>query len=82
MEKNKESDKMEKIVSLAKRRGFVYQGSEIYGGLAGVYDYGPYGTELANNIKDLWWKSMVQDNENIVGLDSSIFMMFASFLLL
>lgn len=74
MEKNKESDKMEKIVSLAKRRGFVYQGSEIYGGLAGIYDYGPYGTELSNNIKDLWWKSMVQDNENIVGLDSSIFM--------
>ncbi len=65
---------MEKIISLAKRRGFVYQGSEIYGGMAGVYDYGPYGTELANNIKKEWWKAMVQEHENIVGLDSSIFM--------
>ncbi len=65
---------MEKIVSLCKRRGFVFPSSEIYGGFAAVYDYGSYGVELANNIKAAWWKAMVQENENIVGLDSSIFM--------
>jgi glycyl-tRNA synthetase len=75
MEKtNKNSELMEKLVSLSKRRGFVYQGSEIYGGLGGVYDFGPYGVELANNIKKAWWKEMVQENENVVGLDSAIFM--------
>lgn len=66
--------RIEKIISLCKRRGFVYPSSEIYGGFAAVYDYGPYGVELANNIKDAWWKSMVQLREDIVGLDSSIFM--------
>ncbi len=71
MEKNPE--KMEKIVSLAKRRGFVFQGSEIYGGFVGTYDYGPYGVELANNIRAQWWKTMVQEERNIVGLDSAIF---------
>jgi len=65
-------DKMEKIVSLAKRRGFVYQGSEIYGGLGGTYSYGPYGTELKNNIKNLWWKTFVHDRDDIVGLDGPI----------
>lgn len=65
---------MEKIVALAKRRGFVFPSSEIYGGFAAVYDYGSYGTELAKNIKAAWWRVMVQENENIVGLDSSIFM--------
>ncbi len=65
---------MEDIVSLAKRRGFVFSSSEIYGGFAAVYDFGPYGTELAKNIRELWWKEMVQENDNIVGLDSSIFM--------
>ena len=65
---------LDKIVSLAKRRGFVFPSSEIYGGFSAVYDYGPYGVELANNIKSAWWKTMVQKNENIVGLDSSIFM--------
>lgn len=65
---------MEKIVSLCKRRGFVFLSSEIYGGFAAVYDYGPYGVELLNNIKDAWWKAMVQLREDIVGLDSSIFM--------
>ena len=65
---------MEQIVSFTKRRGFVFPSSEIYGGLGAVYDYGPYGVELANNIKQAWWKAMVQENENIVGLDSSIFM--------
>lgn len=62
------------LVSFAKRRGFVYPSSEIYGGFAAVYDYGPYGVELLNNIKAQWWKAMVQYNENIVGLDSAIFM--------
>lgn len=64
---------MDKIVSLCKRRGFVFQGSEIYGGFAGTYDYGPYGVELANNIKAVWWKAMVEHEDNIVGLDSAIF---------
>lgn len=64
---------MDKIVSLCKRRGFVFPSSEIYGGFAAVYDYGPYGVELANNIKKEWWKAMVQAREDIVGLDSAIF---------
>lgn len=65
---------MQNIVSLCKRRGFVFPSSEIYGGFAAVYDYGSYGAELINNIKNAWWKAMVQKNENIVGLDASIFM--------
>ena len=65
---------METIVSLAKKRGFVYPSSEIYGGFAAVYDFGPLGVELENNIKAAWWKEMVQKNTNVVGLDSSIFM--------
>ncbi|MCD5381371.1 MAG: glycine--tRNA ligase [Candidatus Pacebacteria bacterium] len=68
----KSADTMEKIVALSKRRGFVFQGSEIYGGFVGSYDYGPYGVELANNIKAVWWKSMVQKEKNIVGLDSAV----------
>ena len=63
---------MEKIVSLCKRRGFVFPGSEIYGGLAATYDYGPLGVELKNNIKRLWWKYFVQDREDMVGLDGGI----------
>jgi glycyl-tRNA synthetase len=63
---------METLVSLAKRRGFVFQSSEIYGGLAGFYDYGPYGTELAKNIRDLWWRDFVYAQTNIVGLDTTI----------
>ena len=63
---------MEKIVSLCKRRGFVYPGSEIYGGLASTYDFGPLGVELKNNIKKLWWKYFVQDREDMVGLDGGI----------
>lgn len=65
---------MEKVISLAKRRGFIFQSSEIYGGLASCYDYGPLGVELKNNIKKAWWKSMVNERENVVGLDSSILM--------
>ncbi len=67
-------DSMEKIISLCKRRGFVYPSSEIYGGFAAVYDFGPYGVELKKNIEQAWWKNMVQNHENIVGLDSAIFM--------
>lgn len=64
---------MDKIVALCKRRGFVFQGSDIYGGLAGVYDYGPNGVELLNNLKRLWWKANVYDKENYFGLDSGMF---------
>ena len=63
---------MEKLVSLCKRRGFIYQSGEIYGGLQGMYDYGPLGVELKNNIKRAWWINMVYENDNIEGLDSSI----------
>ena len=66
MSDKKELDKMEKIVSLCKRRGFVYSSSEIYGGFAGVYDFGPVGVELENNIKAHWWKWMVQKRRDIV----------------
>src|SRR6185369_1184607 len=72
MTEKKPAVSMETLVSLAKRRGFVFQASEIYGGLAGFWDYGPYGTELAKNIKDLWWRFMVYTHPNIVGLDSTI----------
>ena len=65
---------LEKIVSLAKRRGFIFPGSEIYGGLAGTWDYGPLGVELKNNIKKKWWKDMVYDREDVVGIDAAIIM--------
>jgi glycyl-tRNA synthetase len=65
---------MDKIVSLAKRRGFVFPGSEIYGGCANTWDYGPYGVQLKKNIYDLWWKTFVQYRDDIVGLDASILM--------
>ena len=68
----KEEGKMEKIVSLCKRRGFVYPGSDIYGGLANTYDYGPLGVELKNNIKRAWWKYFVQDRDDMVGIDGGI----------
>ncbi len=64
---------LDTIVALAKRRGFVYPSSEIYGGFVGLYDFGPYGAELAQNIRNVWWRSMVQLEDNIVGLDSAIF---------
>ena len=69
----KEEGLMEKIVSLCKRRGFIYQGSEIYGGMSGMYDFGPYGVELLNNIKAEWWKEHVQTRDNYFGLDSAMF---------
>ena len=65
---------MEKIVSLAKRRGFIYPGSEIYGGLSGTWDYGPYGVELKNNVKNLWWKMFVHEREDMCGVDAAILM--------
>lgn len=65
---------LQKIVSLAKRRGFVFQSSEIYGGLRSAYDFGPMGVELKRNLMDEWWRSMVHSREDIVGLDASIFM--------
>ncbi len=65
---------MEKIISLSKRRGFIYQGSEIYGGLGGTWDYGPLGIELRNNIKKDWWKRFVQNKADVYGVDASILM--------
>ncbi|OHA60251.1 MAG: glycine--tRNA ligase [Candidatus Vogelbacteria bacterium RIFOXYD1_FULL_46_19] len=69
-----EQNVMEKIVSLAKRRGFVYQGSEIYGGLAGTYDYAPLGVALKNNLKNIWWRRFVLDREDMYGFDAAILM--------
>jgi len=75
MEKDTQSEvTMGKIVSLAKRRGFIYQGSEIYGGLAGTFDYGPLGVTLKNNIKQLWWKLFVDEREDMYGIDAAILM--------
>ena len=73
-EKEDAKPSMETFVSLCKRRGFVFQGSEIYGGIGGFWDYGPLGVELKNNIKKSWWKSMVQDRDDIVGIETSIVM--------
>lgn len=65
---------MDKVVSLCKRRGFIFQSSEIYGGLNGAWDYGPFGAELKRNVKNAWWKAMVQDRDDMVGLDAAILM--------
>ena len=65
---------MEKIVSLCKRRGFVFQSSEIYGGLNGCWDYGPLGVELKRNLKEFWWRRMTRERDDVVGLDGSILM--------
>lgn len=67
-------DLMEKITSLAKRRGFIYQGSELYGGLAGTWDYGPLGVALKNNLKNIWWRMFVEDRDDMYGLDAAIIM--------
>ncbi len=71
---SKQDDSFKKLVSHCKEYGFIFQSSEIYDGLAAVYDYGPYGVELKNNIKQYWWESMVKMHENIVGIDAAIFM--------
>ena len=65
---------MEKIVSLCKRRGFIFQSSEIYGGIGGFWDYGPLGAELKRNLRDTWWRAMTRDRDDIVGLDATIIM--------
>src|SRR5450755_4352335 len=64
--------RMEKIVSLCKRRGFIFQASEVYGGLNGVWDYGPLGVELKRNLKDYWWRVMVRERDDVVGMDGAI----------
>lgn len=63
---------MEELVSLCKRRGFIFQSSEIYGGLQGLYDYGPLGVELKNNLKAAWWRAMVYERDDVEGLDAAI----------
>ena len=70
----KQTDLMEKIVSLCKRRGFIFQSSEIYGGINGFWDYGPLGAELKRNVKELWWKSMTRMRDDVVGLEATIIM--------
>jgi glycyl-tRNA synthetase len=68
------SDLMDKLVSLCKRRGYVFQSSEIYGGTGSVWDYGPLGVELQRNVKEAWWRAMVHERDDIEGLDASILM--------
>ncbi len=74
MKKKEADNSLDKIVSFCKRRGFVFPSSEIYDGFTAVYDFGPYGVELANNIKKEWWRAMTQLRDDVVGLDSAIFM--------
>ncbi len=73
-EDKKETASMEKLVSLCKRRGFIYQSSEIYGGIGGFWDYGPLGAELKRNLRDTWWRTMTREREDVVGLDATIIM--------
>ena len=68
------TDLLEKVTSLCKRRGYIFKGSEIYGGIMGFWDYGPLGVELKNNIKREWWKKMVYEREDVVGIDAAIIM--------
>ncbi|HPF31268.1 MAG TPA: glycine--tRNA ligase [Candidatus Saccharibacteria bacterium] len=74
MNKENDANKMESIVSLCKRRGFIYQGSEIYGGLSGTWDYGPLGVVLKRNVMNLWWKMFVEERDDMFGVDASILM--------
>lgn len=74
MSESKINDRMEKIVSLCKRRGFIFQSSEIYGGINGFWDYGPLGAELKRNLKDYWWRCLTQARDDVAGLDASIIM--------
>ena len=74
MSSEPDPQRMEKIVSLCKRRGFIFQSSEIYGGLNGCWDYGPLGVELKRNLKNYWWRTMVHERDNVVGMDGSILM--------
>jgi hypothetical protein len=68
------NERMEKIVSLCKRRGFIFPSSEIYGGINGFWDYGPLGAELKRNVKDAWWRSMVRSRDDVEGLEATIIM--------
>src|SRR6476659_3612226 len=72
MSTSTDSQRMEKIVSLCKRRGFIFQSSEIYGGFNGAWDYGPLGVELKRNLKDYWWRVMVHQRDDVVGMDGAI----------
>ena len=74
MAEAKVNETMERIVSLCKRRGFVFQSSEIYGGINGFWDYGPLGAELKRNVKELWWNSMTRLRDDVVGLEATIIM--------
>ncbi len=74
MSEKPDTQRMEKIVSLCKRRGFIFQSSEIYGGLNGCWDYGPFGVELKNNLKQYWWRVMVRERDDVVGMDGAILM--------
>src|SRR3989442_9153955 len=74
MSTSADSRRMEKIVSLCKRRGFIFQSSEIYGGLNGAWDYGPLGVELKRNLKNYWWRVMVHERDDVGGMDGSILM--------
>src|SRR5213083_957294 len=67
-----DAQRMEKIVSLCKRRGFIFQSSEIYGGLNGLWDYGPLGVELKRNLKDYWWRVTVHERDDVVGMDGAV----------
>ena len=69
--------RMEKIVSLCKRRGFIFQAGELYGGLNGCWDYGPLGVELKRNLKDYWWRKTVQERDDVLGMDGAILTMEA-----
>ena len=71
---SQQSEQFKKLIAHCKEYGFIFQSSEVYDGLSAVYDYGPNGVELKNNIKKYWWQSMVQMHENIVGIDAAIFM--------
>ena len=74
MSQPKEIPLMEKIVSFCKRRGFIFQSSEIYGGINGFWDYGPLGAELKRNLRDTWWRAMTRERDDVVGLDATIIM--------
>src|SRR6476659_4986028 len=74
MAESKENVQMEKIVSLCKRRGFIFQSSEIYGGINGFWDYGPLGAELKRNVKELWWNTMTRQRDDVAGLEATIIM--------
>ena len=73
-DEQKSGPKLEDIVSLGKRRGFIFQGSEVYGGLAGTWDYGPLGVQLKKNIMNLWWKMFVDERDDMYGVDAAILM--------